>query len=455
MLINMSIDLNTTLDNIKYKLNTIFNSEKFAHELKNKAFRDVLFKQIAAYKYLATKAENSSQNLEYVDVALERLNHHSSDKRTADELATYTEIDDAMDDIRYLDIFILNTFNLSFDEIVKDDKTPDKNTDSKSSVENKVEAATPTVSDIEEDEIKPNRSIPFNGGINSPINLKDNLEKIFTTIGQPDYRQFASIVVKSELDIGKIFLYKEKLKLMPLLNYFAFVISLLFALLGASLMIWYFVLFQRQAIPTFVSQFDKNSYPIFATPNFISAAVLIAVSVVTSISYINSATGKTPPKRAHNAVALISTYMNKEVKVPQINDNLKYSFKIRPLVLFILFLLVYSFSPFLTPFAGGSLLQGIISLYSVPARIDFVTNATITPEIVSKITEVIWISLMTLPLAILFLIVVSFFFKPKIDNERLEETINKYAEEIKKATGEITSLFDRGSTTDTSKSGVF
>lgn len=142
-----------------------------------------------------------------------------------------------MDDIRYLDIFILNTFNLSFDEIVKDDKTPDKNTDSKSSVENKVEAATPTVSDIEEDEIKPNRSIPFNGGINSPINLKDNLEKIFTTIGQPDYRQFASIVVKSELDIGKIFLYKEKLKLMPLLNYFAFVISLLFALLGASLMI--------------------------------------------------------------------------------------------------------------------------------------------------------------------------------------------------------------------------
>ncbi|SYV95119.1 Uncharacterised protein, partial [Mycoplasmoides gallisepticum] len=149
-------------------------------------------------------------------------------------------------------------------------------------------------------------------------------------------------------------------------------------------------MFQRQAIPTFVSQFDKNSYPIFATPNFISAAVLIAVSVVTSISYINSATGKTPPKRAQNAVALISTYMNKEVKVPQINDNLKYSFKIRPLVLFILFLLVYSFSPFLTPFAGGSLLQGIISLYSVPARIDFVTNATITPEIVSKITEVIW-----------------------------------------------------------------
>ncbi|SYV95117.1 Uncharacterised protein [Mycoplasmoides gallisepticum] len=62
---------------------------------------------------------------------------------------------------------------------------------------------------------------------------------------------------------------------------------------------------------------------------------------------------------------------------------------------------------------------------------------------------------MTLPLVILFLIVVSFFFKPKIDNERLEETINKYAEEIKKATGEITSLFDRGSTTDTSKSGVF
>lgn len=32
----MSIDLNTTLDNIKYKLNTIFNSEKFAHELKIK-----------------------------------------------------------------------------------------------------------------------------------------------------------------------------------------------------------------------------------------------------------------------------------------------------------------------------------------------------------------------------------------------------------------------------------
>ncbi|AAP56910.1 unique hypothetical protein [Mycoplasmoides gallisepticum str. R(low)] len=66
----------------------------------------------------------------------------------------------------------------------------------------------------------------------------------------------------------------------------------MFTLLGASLMIWYFVLFQRQAIPTFVSQFDKNSYPIFATPNFISAAVLIAASVVTSISYINSATGE-------------------------------------------------------------------------------------------------------------------------------------------------------------------
>ncbi|WP_228444775.1 hypothetical protein [Mycoplasma tullyi] len=451
----MSKDLNTTLDNLKYKLNTIFNSEKFATELKNKAFRDVLFKQVAAYKYLATQTENASQNLEYVDVALERLNQHSSDKKTVDELAKYTDVDDAMDDIRYLDIFILNTFNLSFDEIIKNDKASSKSTDSKDSVDSKAQAATPTVSDIEEDEIKSNRSIPFGVGVNSANNLKDNLEKIFTTIGQPDYRQFASIVVRSELDIGKIFLYKQKSKLMPLLNYLAFVVSLLFAILGASLMIWYFILFQRQAVPTFISQFDKNSYPIFSTPNFVSSAVLIGVSVLTSVSYINSATGKTPPKRVQNAVALISTYMNKEVKVPQINDNIKYSFKIRSLVFFLLFLLVYSFSPFLTPFAGGSLVQGIISLHSVPPRIDFVTTATINPEIVSKITEVIWISLITLPFAILLLIVMSFFFKPKIDNERLEETTNRYAEEIKKATNDFTSIFDQGSTTDTSKSGVF
>ncbi|WP_027121819.1 hypothetical protein [[Mycoplasma] imitans] len=451
----MSIDLNTTLDNLKYKLNTIFNSEKFANELKNEAFRDVLFKQIAAYKYLASKAENSEQNLEYVNVALERLNRHSSKKRTADELIAYKEVDDAIDDVRYLDIFILNTFNLSFDEIVGNTKTSESNADSKDATNSRPQAAAPSVSDVEEQEIIPDRSVPFSGGINTQKDLKNNLEKIFANIGQPDYRQFASIVVRSELDIGKIFLYKEKSKLLLFLNYFAFAVCLLFALLGASLMVWYFVLLQRSSVPSFIADFDKNPYPIFSPPNFISSVVLIAVSLVTAVSYINSATGKTSPKRAQNAVAIISTYMNKEVKIPQINDNLKYNFRIRPLVFFFLFLLLYSFSPFLTPFAGGSLLQGVINLYSVPAKIVFVETGAIPSHTVSAITEVIWISLIALPLVIVFLIVVSFFFKPKVDNERVEETINKYAEEIKKAAGEITSLFDRGSATDTSKSGVF
>ncbi|MDC4163015.1 hypothetical protein LNO75_00270 [Mycoplasma sp. T363T] len=453
----MSIELNSTIDKIKYKLNTILNSEKFETELKNnEAFRAVLFKQIAIYKFLASKTENASDNLEYVEFALNKLNKFTTSKYTSDKLVSYDSFDDANDDINYLDIFILNTFNKSFDEIIDKPKVNEKEKNVVESNDEEINNnkndinSSPTVSDIEDEE-ELNKKTSFSVPLGSSIDLKENLEKIISSISQPDYKQFASIVVKSESDIGKFFLFKEKSKLMIILNYLASVICLIFAAFGLGLLAWYFVLYQNQEIPTFVSAIDNKNYPILSPINTTSTLLLVAVNIICAYTYITSAIGKTSLKKSQNAIALISTYTNKEVKPPHINDNLRYSFRIKPLIYLLLFIVFYSFSPFFSPYSGGSLLDGIKHLYSVPSKIFFSKEAVVIPaDTVYEVTKIIWIGLISIPLAIIFLIVISMFFKPKIDKEKIDEAVDKYAEEIKKAANEITSIFERNNSSDSS-----
>ncbi|QZX49001.1 MPN449 family protein [Mycoplasma sp. E35C] len=451
------MELNQLLDKIKFKLNAIFNTPEFSEELKkNEAFRGVVLKQIAIYKFVANKAENASTNLETVDFLLEKLNQYQSIKTKSEDLKDYKDLDDAIDDANYLDIFILNTFNKSIDEIINKNNPVDSKVDDKLDKSSINEADNsdikknfnePTVTDVDEKDLE--SSFAGSRAAFNPSNMKD----IFEQAAEQNYRSMAASVVKLEADIGNYFLFKQKHKGMLVLNYLAAISCFLFALLNLIIIFWYLTLNSNQQIPdiNYIIQGTANPVKIVNPGLYLIHAMLIFVSVFIGYRYVMNLMGKTPQKILNNALNTIKAYTNRDVDAPNINDNLRFSFKFQLLFIMLVITIIFSFIP--VGAGGGSYLDLVKEMNTVDSKISF-PEGSLDIAIARNISTGLWILLLAYPISFLVLIFISWFFKPTVDHERLDATIDQYTDEIKKTAKEAMGAFF-GQFPDKSSSGAF
>jgi hypothetical protein len=186
----MAVDLKKEQKKVVTNLTTIFNAESMKTAITQVNLQSIIEKQLNILSYL--EKTNGSKVLKSATL-LKKYNELSGKSYVIDKNVQYVDNDVLADDINYLGVYIRNMYKVDL-EALADGK--------------EAKIVTPTVTDVTPKQESPMAGIPFmmpgmgaGGAENNPM-----------------YAAMANARVQADAAQGKVYLFKTKPKLMPILK---------------------------------------------------------------------------------------------------------------------------------------------------------------------------------------------------------------------------------------------
>lgn len=202
----MKINNNNIIESAKKNLEKLFSSSILLNKLNDNQFKELVIKQISILNYYEGK--NKSKKNNKANSFLKKLNEVNNNNYSLINIE-YSKIEDAMDDVNYLKTFINNVYKIDIDSM---DNSKDDN----------VVKAEPIVNDSSRQTSPMNSN--FFGGMNMPMDGIFNQEMF----QDQWYRKMAYDKYCSEVISGEFYEYKTKPLSVIIFKYLIAALILLF-----------------------------------------------------------------------------------------------------------------------------------------------------------------------------------------------------------------------------------
>ncbi len=436
----MSKNANELLALSRQYLGTIFGNVSLIATLKSDPhFAETVAKGIAAHAGLE-RMENAQVRL--TEKYVSDFKRHTGKDPDLQRYEAAEDLDDILDQINYLNVAVKNLFEQkelpSFELDYRGDSAVEPAAPKK--------AAAPADSDVTD--VEPLHGTPLRGSASAsgqtaappPAGAQAGQQfRPFVGFATPEslevqYRIAAGQKIDFEVITGKIYRWKEKPRIIYLLQYVALAAGILFALSALAVVIGWIV-----ASSNGVLYFDTNgaSSPLNGTLtlSFVIIPVMFVIfALLVSNSYLNSSAGRiSRSKRAK--LTQFYTPMFGQFQFPDSNANIRYHFDSRPINYLCFGYIVFT----LIPFIGASPLTVIISIDQFGTS---GATGTINPYVMA--TYVLNIVFLASFAPLFFTGIAGSALNSKPDTERLEQILNEYVEEIKRS-GPVNGTMSPGS----------
>lgn len=435
----MSQEAKQLLLEIRQNLSTIFGNSTLINELKNnKDFQKTIERQIAVHKKLESICK---EEFLLTDKYSENFKNITNKVADVDKFQSMNDIDEITDEVNYLNVVSKNLFNKKMSEFqidinnnvnLNEDKkvNPDSNNKNSDSLkgENKNK-----VDDKNEEPLKGERlrAENFNpngaktGGFNPNLFGQQNQ----TYDVQPQAAFLAQKRLQIEVEMGRIYRWKEKQKSVLILQYIAVAFSLIFLLAtSAALIALIYAIINDFSI---LNPQTPNSYISLKNSAFgviFPVLIVFFVAVYLVVKYLNDSQGKLgfmrKKKVIENAAAILE-----DSKMPTKNENIMYHFQTTGIVVAFIFYLIFTLIPFSISFSPLYFLISPEKFSDAPSSSGMI-NGPIKDSVFYSFI-VYYVSF--IPLVIIFGL--SFKMNPHLDVDRLNSIIEKYINEIQNASG--------------------
>lgn len=435
----MSQEAKQLLLEIRQNLSTIFGNSTLLNELKNnKDFQKTIEKQIAVHKKLESICK---EEFLLTDKYSENFKNITNTVADVDKFKDMNDIDEITDQVNYLNVVSKNLFNKKMSEFqidinnnvnLNDDKKANISSDNKTSEHLKNDRENKTNKNDEPlkgERVRAENFNASNGGRTNGFNPNLFGQQNQAYDVQPQAALLAQKRLQIELEMGKVYRWKEKQKSVLFLQYIAVAFSLVFLLATSAAII--------ALIYAIINDFSIQSSP--QSPNYaplknsafgIIFPVLIVffAGVYLVVKYLNDSQGKIGSMKKRRIIENAAAILD-DPKMPSKNENLMYHFQASGIAIAFVFYLIFTLIPFSFNFSP---------LYFLISPNIFSNSPSTSGAISGPIKDAIFYSFIIyyvsfIPLVIIFGI--SFKMNPQLDVDRLNSILEKYINELQSISG--------------------
>ncbi|WP_027123884.1 MPN449 family protein [Mycoplasmoides pirum] len=427
-------------------LGTIFGNTTLSNRLKNDDnFSNVIKKEIGIHNNLENII-NSDDRI--TSKYLENYKKHTNKEIDLTEFENITDLDDIQDEINYLNVMVKNLFDqkdlssfpLDLNNNVHVEGVINSEEESKNKVDNSNYSNdsndTTNVEPLHGERIRnsnfsDNKTNSFNQQRSSNNQSSSFNNFPFANITQQSvdmlYRASAAKKLEYEMQVGKIYRWKEKPRAIYILQFFAIFASLLFVLSGLALVIsWIYAASNGLMVNNPNS--NQNNAPTNIAINggqtfsfILPAIIMIGFGLNMLIRYSNDSLGKISSFKK-NKLEQILKMQNQSLEFPKVNQNLQYHFYFNSIVIAFVFFLFFALIPI-----ANSPMQVIVNINVFSLNNVYGINVPMIEAI--YICNIIFLVLFA---PLLLVGITGKVLNPKPDEERLQKILNNYVEEMKK-----------------------
>lgn len=434
----MSQEAKQLLLEIRQNLSTIFGNSTLLNELKNnKDFQKTIEKQIAVHKKLESICK---EEFLLTDKYSENFKNITGTTADVDKFKDMNDIDEITDQVNYLNVVSKNLFNKKMSEFqidinnnvnLNDDKKANLSSDNKTSehLKNDHENRTNKSDEpLKGERVRAENFNPNNGGKTNGFNPNLFGQQNQAYDVQPQAALLAQKRLQIELEMGKVYRWKEKQKSVLFLQYIAVAFSLVFLLAtSAAIIALIYAIINDFSIQ---SQSPTNYVPLKNSAFGIIFPVLIVffAGVYLVVKYLNDSQGKLGFMRRKKVIENAAAILD-DPKMPNKNENLMYHFQASGIAIVFIFYLIFTLIPFSFNFSP---------LYFLISPDIFSNSPSTSGAISGPIKDAIFYSFIVyyasfIPLVIIFGL--SFKMNPQLDVDRLNSILEKYINELQSVSG--------------------
>lgn len=435
----MSQEAKQLLLEIRQNLSTIFGNSTLLNELKNnKDFQKTIERQIAVHKKLESICK---EEFLLTDKYSENFKNITNAAADVDKFKDMNDIDEITDQVNYLNVVSKNLFNKKMSEFqidinnnvnLNDDKKTILSSDNKTSEklkdghENKTSKSDEP---LKGEHVRAENFNQNNGGKTNGFNPNLFGQQNQAYDVQPQAALLAQKRLQIELEMGKIYRWKEKQKSVLFLQYIAVAFSLIFLLATSAALIAliYGIIndfsIQNPTTPTNYFSLKNSAFGVI-----FPVLIVFFVGVYLVVKYLNDSQGKLgfmrKKKVIENAAAILD-----DPKMPSKNENLMYHFQVSAITIAFIFYLIFTLIPFSITFSP---------LYFLISPEKFSNSPSTSGMVSGPIKDAIFYSFIVyyasfIPLVIIFGL--SFKMNPQLDVDRLNSILEKYINELQSVSG--------------------
>lgn len=428
----MSVNTQELLQTVRKHLSLIFGNSVLSNEIaKNKYFAEVVEKQVIIHSKLEILSNVEDKLTDKYCDNFERLAKEKIDLKKYEAL---DDIDNIIDEVNYLNVVCKNTFEKGIDDF-KVDIANDVNLENSTNNEASSAEKNDENKETKADELPPLQGTKINANDFAKANnegfagRKEFTNNVFADAiglgGDPRahiYQTMAFQRLKIEMEVGKVFRWKQKLRSVYLLQFFAAGAALLYVLAGLALFVGWIVVaskglnFESSSGGTEISV--QNVFGII-----VPILVMILFGINMFLRYANDVQGRVGPLQKRKLEMLAKAAI-KDFKFPAVNDNLRYHFYVNSIVYAALAYIIFA----LIPSTIGSPLGMLISLERLSSG---GLSGLESPNVVALFALNIVFLASFAPLVIVA--VIGKTINPKENTELIQSLLTQYAEEAKKS----------------------
>lgn len=436
----MSQEAKQLLLELRQNLSTIFGNSTLINELKNnKDFQKTIERQIAVHKKLESICK---EEFLLTDKYSENFKNITNVTPDVDKFKNMNDLDEITDEVNYLNVVSKNLFNKKMSEFQIDiNNNVNLNEDKKANVDPNSKASDSS-KNFNENKVNKNEE-PLRGERLRAENFNSNSAKtngfnpnLFTQQNQaydvqPQAAFLAQKRLQIEIEMGKIYRWKEKQKSVLFLQYVAVAFSLLFLLAtsAAFIALIYAIIndfsIQNPTAPTNYTSLKSSAFGVI-----FPVIIVFLAAVYLVVKYLNDCQGKLgfmkKKKVIENAAAILD-----DPKMPTKNENIMYHFQTSGIVIAFVFYLIFTLIPFSISFSP---------LYFLISSDKFSEAPSSSGMISGPIKDSVFYSFIVYYVSFIPLIVIfglSFKMNPQLDTDRLNSILEKYINEIQSVSGGV------------------